>query len=384
VTKRRGPNGEDLERERGISYDPVKKRFKVYGKHGGKTLTDAKRKRRDLDREAKGTKLHALAAYFDHWANWQARKGRRNIKKDRRRLELHVEPTFGRRSLTDPTPPEFLELYWNLYDSGDGVIGARTIRDINGLISSVYSLAVFEGKADYNPATQMPYGSMPKVGDNPWPKYEPEEVAALLTDERIRLDRRVLYALLFWFADREGEGCGFTFADYDRTRKPLGSMVIDKQYQGQPLKGSRDDYVAVRRFPAHSEAARIVAEWKISGFASMLGRPPRDDDPIVPNPRDMKARKPNAVYKALIEDEKRIGIEHKKGRATHGFRKCWISMAHEADANREAVRVLTHTGRSRDVLDRYALWSWDKLCETVQLVQLPTTAQVIAFGGRSA
>jgi hypothetical protein len=98
----------------------------------------------------------------------------------------------------------------------------------------------------------------------------------------------------------------------------------------------------------------------------------------------MQARKPNAVYKALIEDEKRVGIEHKKGRATHGFRKAWISMAHDKNANREAVRVLTHTGRSRDVLDRYALWSWDKLCETVQLVQLPDTAQVIAFGGRHA
>lgn len=59
-------------------------------------------------------------------------------------------------------------------------------------------------------------------------------------------------------------------------------------------------------------------------------------------------------------------------------------MAHEAGANREAVRVLTHTGRSRDVMDLYALWSWDKLCETAELVRLPTTAQVIAFGGGDA
>jgi hypothetical protein len=368
----------------GITWDEAKKRYRVHGKHGGKTLAEAKRKKRELDREAKGTKPHTVAAYFDHWATWQQRKGRRNIKKDRRRLELHVEPTFGRRRLTDVTPPELLDLYWKLYDSGDGVVGARTIRDVNGQISSVYSLAVFEGLADYNPAMQMPPGSMPKVGDNPWPKYETNEVATLLTDERIRLDRRVLYAMLFWFADREGEGCGFRFADYDRTRKPLGSMVIDKQYQGQPLKGSRDDYVAARCFPAHSVAARIIAEWKLFGFASIFGRPPRDSDFIVPNPATMQARKPNAVYKALIEDEKRVGIEHMKGRATHGFRKCWISMVEDAGATRDQYRVLTHTGRSRDVLDAYAQRSWESLCETVQLVQLPTTAQVIAFGGRNA
>jgi hypothetical protein len=380
VAKRRGPTGEEL--PEGFSWDG--KRYRVHGHHGGKTLAAAKRKKRELDREAKGTKPHTLGAYLDHWETWQERKGRRNIKKDRRRLELHVEPTLARSRLTDVTPPELLDLYWKLYDSGEGVLGARTIRDVNGLISSVYSLAVFEGLADYNPATQMPRGSMPKVGDNPWPKYEPIEVAALLTDERIRLDRRVLYSLLFWFADREGEGCGFTFADYDRTPKPLGSIVIDKQYQRQPLKGSRDDYVAARRFPVHPDAAALIARWRLSGFPKFFGRPPRDDDPIVPNPSTMQARKPNAVYKALIEDEKRVGIEHKKGRATHGFRKAWISMAHDKNANREAVRVLTHTGRSRDVLDRYALWSWDKLCETVQLVQLPSTAQVIAFGGRHA
>ncbi len=382
MAKRRGPTGEEL--PAGISWDASKRRYRVRGKHGGKTLSDAMKRKRDLDREARGVKPHVLSAYFDHWAAWQQRKGRRNVKKDRRRLELHVEPTFGQKALTGLTPPELLDLYWKLYDSGDGVIGARTIRDVNGLISSVYSLAVFEGLADYNPATQMPRGSMPKVGDNPWERYEPGEVVTLLTDERIRLDRRVLYALLFWFADREGEGCGFTFEDYDRLPKPLGAMAIDKQYQGQPLKGSRDDYIAARRFPVHPEAAALIARWRLSGFPSIFGRTPRCDDPIVPNPRTMKARKPNAVYKALIEDEKRVGIEHKKGRATHGFRKCWISMAHEAGANREAVRVLTHTGRSRDVLDRYALWSWDKLCETAALVELPETAQVIALGGRRA
>jgi hypothetical protein len=382
VPKRRGPNGEDL--PDGISWDATKKRYRVHGKHGGKTLAEAKRKKRELDRETRGVKPHTLGGYFDHWQTWQERKGRRNINKDRRRLERHVEPSFGRARLTDVTSPELLDLYWKLYDSGEGVIGARTIRDINGLISSVYALAVFEGKADYNPATQMPRGSMPKVGDNPWPKYEPEEVAVLLTDERVRLDRRVLYALLFWFADREGEGCGFTFEDYDRTLKPLGSMVIDKQYQGQPLKGSRDDYVAARRFPVHPEAAALIARWKLSGFASIFGRPPRDADPIVPNPQDMKARKPNAVYKALIEDEKRVRIEHKKGRATHGFRKCWISLIEDAGVARDQYRVLTHTGRSRDVLDAYAQRSWQSLCETVERVQLPTTAQVIELGGRSA
>lgn len=380
MAKRRGPRGEQL--PDGISYDPAKKRFRVYGKHGGKTLAEARRKKREIDREARGVSPRTHTAYFDRWAAHKARQGRRNVDKERSNLERHVEPTLGHRHLMDVRPKDILDLWWELY--GERILGAKSIHNVHGSLSSVYSLAQFEELIDINPCKQIPRGEMPKVGDNPWPKFEPEEVAILTADERIRLDRRVLYSLFFFFADREGEGCGFTFEDYDRTCKPLGSIVIDKQYQGEPLKGSRDDYVAVRRFPVHPEAARIIAEWKLSGFASIFGRPPRDSDPIVPNPATMQARQPNAVYKALIQDEKRVGIEHKKGRATHGFRKAWISMARAAGGNPDVIRALTHNGRSRDILDLYTQWPWETFCATAQLVQLPSTAQVIAFGGRHA
>lgn len=382
----RGPRGEEL--PEGISWDGAKKRYRVRVPgmrspvHGGKTLQAAKRRKRELEREVKGVRQHALSAYINHWEAHKARTGRRNVKKERRALELHVEPTLGRRLLADVTPADLLDLWWALYESR--TINAKTIRNVHGSLSSVYSLALFEGLIDANPCKQIPRGEMPKVGRNPWKKYEPGEVATLLTDERIRLDRRVLYALLFWFADREGEGCGFTFADYDRTPKPLGSMVIDKQYGGQHLKGSRDDYTATRRFPVHPEAAALIARWRLSGFDSIFGRPPRESDPIVPNPATMQARSPNAVYKALIVDEKRVGIEHKKGRATHGFRKAFISMARAAGANSDVIRALTHPGRSRDVLDLYTQWPWETFCDAVQLVQLPDVADVIAIGGRSA
>ncbi len=381
----RGPRGEEL--PDGISWDAAKMRYRVRvpglksPAHGGKTLQAAKRKKRELEREVKGIRPQTLSAYIDRWEARKARAGRRNVKKERRALELHVQPTLGQRHLNDLTPGDLLDLWWTLYNGG---LSAKTIRNIHGSLSSVYSLAVLEQLVDINPCMQIPRGEMPRTGHNPWKKYEPEEVVALLTDERIRVDRRVLYALFFYFADREGEGCGFTFADYNRTLEPLGSMTIDKQYQGDPLKGSRDDYEATRRFPVHPDAAALLARWKLAGFASINGRPPRDNDPIVPNPATMKARSPNAVYKALIEDEKRIGIEHKRGRATHGFRKAWISMVHAAGADREVVRVLTHTGRPRDVLDLYTQWPWGKLCETVQLVQLPVAGEVTAIGGRYA
>lgn len=151
----------------------------------------------------------------------------------------------------------------------------------------------------------------------------------------------MVYALHFWFAAREGEACGF---------------------------------IAKRRFPVHPEVAALLARWKLSGFESVFGR----------SPRDMKARKLNGVCKALIEDEKRVGIEHQRGRATHGSRKAWISMAAAAGVDRECRRVLTHGGRKRDVMELYERWPWETLCDAVQHVQLPNIAQVIELGGRRA
>jgi hypothetical protein len=98
----------------------------------------------------------------------------------------------------------------------------------------------------------------------------------------------------------------------------------------------------------------------------------------------MRARDPGTVYKALIRDEKRVGIDHVRGRATHGFRKAWISMATAAGVDRECRRVLTHGGPKRDVMELYEPWPWETLCEAVQRVHVPTTAQVIEFGGRNA
>jgi hypothetical protein len=381
VAKRRGPNGEEL--PDGISWDGTKKRYRVHGRHGGKTLAEAKRKKREIEREAKGVRAYKLAPYIARWEARKERAGRRNVKKEARALELHVVPAFGRHHLTDVDASDILEHYWRLYDDGNG-LSAKTIHNVHAALSSVFTVAKLEKLVDYNPCREIPGDEMPQVGENPWEKYEPDEVVILTTDERIRIDRRVLYALHFWFAAREGEACGFRFTDCSRLSKPLGTMTIDSQYQDEPLKGSRDDYVATRRFPVHSAAAALLAEWRLSGFESIFGRPPRDDDFIVPNPRDTKARKPNAVYKALIKDEKRVGIEHIKGRATHGFRKCWISMAAAAGVDRECRRMLTHGGRKRDVMEVYERWPWETLCDAVQCVQLPNMAQVIELGGRRA
>jgi integrase len=324
---------------------------------------------------------YTLARYVPRWAAQQERKGRRSLERSLRQLELHVLPVLGAKQLGDIKPSEIIDLCWSLYRDG---LGAKTVSNLRVTLSSVYSRAVFEQLVDSNPCKQIPRGELPGLGDYSPPKYEPTEVMALTTDPRIRLDRRVLYSLAFYLIERIGEACGCRFSDWDRSTKPLGTMTIDHQYDDQPLKSATGDHRAVRRVPVHPELARTLAHWKLSGFSEVYGRPPREDDFISPYPRTLGARTLSKAGHDLLADERTVGIPRLKGRGTHGFRKAFISMAHDAGANREAVRVLSHTGRSGDVLNTYTHWAWETLCETVELVRLPSAAQVISMEDRHA
>jgi integrase len=288
-------------------------------------------------------------------------------------LRLHVDPAIGDRRLDDIRPADIVNLCWDLYAG----LSANTVtKNIKGYINSVFTHAVFEEACEFNPCASIPHGKLPKPGRNPWPPFERHEVEQLLTDPRIPPDRRMTYGLAFFLMERCGEVCGIRFSDWDRSLKPFSGVTIDSQYQDQPLKGSRDDYVAVRRVPVHPTFEPMLARWKASGFAETFGRPPRDDDFIVPRlaPHTRQARSRLQVWKALEADMALIGIKKLDGRATHGFRKAFITLACNDDgagmAPENVIKALSHTSQTREAFESYRRWEWGTYCEAVRCVQL--------------
>lgn len=385
-----------------MSWDDVKRRYRGRYKDAaghwktaslGKHYTRAKQRFAELKRDARDgivtsrqrvQREATLADYLEHFEHAQQRKGRRNRQRECNQLRLHVLPGLGTRRLRDVSPADVSDLLWELYEGG---LSAKSIANLKGTLSSLYSRAVFERRVDMNPCKMIPNGELPRVGDNPWPKFERREVEQLLTDERIPADRRVLYSVSFFLALRIGEACGLRFSDWDRSLEPLGGVIVDKQYQGEALKGSRDDFVAARRVPVHSELARILAWWKLGGFHAVYHRHPSEDDVLVPRiGADTQARSQSQAYKALVTDMAVLGVPHRPGRATHAFRKAFASMACDDDAggmaNQDVVKALTHTGKSRDVFERYKQWSWGTYCNAVRCVaiDLPAPGQVIRHG----
>ena len=314
-----------------------------------------------------------FAEYADRWAAHQRRSERRDTKRARNQLRLHVEPAIGDRKLDEIRPADIVNLCWDLYPG----LSANTVtKNIKGYINNVFNHAVFEEACEFNPCASIPPGKLPKRGRKPWPPFERGEVEKLVTDPRIPSDRRMIYGLAFFLMERCGEVCGIRFSDWDRSLKPFGGVTIDSQYQDQPLKGSRDDFVAVRRVPVHPIFEPVLARWKAAGFAETYGRPPRDDDFIVPRlaPDTGKARSHSQVWKALEADMELVDVKKEPGRATHGFRKAFITLACNDDgagmAPESVIKALSHTSTSREAFESYRRWEWTTYCEAVKCVQL--------------
>jgi len=387
---KRGPKGQAL--PPGITWDRGKCRYRIrwkkadgiWGtKSAGRNLEAAKRKLAELKHQARDGVVHddgqprssmTLAEYEDRWAAHKMRTGRRNVKRERNQLRLHIDPVLGRKRPADVTPADIVNLCWDLYDAG--LTAGTVTKNLKGTISSVFGRAVFEGVCEINPCALIPRGELPKPGRNPWTPFEPREVERLLTDPRVELDHRMLYRLAFFFIERCGEVCGLKFSDWDRAMTPLGAMTIDTQYQDDPLKGTRDDYIAVRRVPVHPQMQPILAWWRLTGFEQVYRRPPREDDFIVPRlpPFSRQARSHSQVWKALEDDMALVGVQKLPGRATHGFRKAFISMACNDDgagmAPESVIKALSHTSTSRDAFERYRRWSWETYCKAVECVHV--------------
>jgi hypothetical protein len=105
------------------------------------------------------------------------------------------------------------------------------------------------------------------------------------------------------------------------------------------------------------------AEWRLSGFAELYGRPPSDDDFIVPDAATIGARTENKAGKDHRGDMEALGI-YRRARLTHGLRRWFISACRNASARTEVVELMTHSAKG-EVIDAYTSWEWSTLCDEI-------------------
>ena len=374
----------------GIRWDEGKMRYRISYKdadgkwrreHAGRTFEAAKRQLTTRKRQVREGTLDlerdvgpnvTLAGYVRRWEAQQAVGKRRNIEREVRQLRLHALPMLGDRPVNRITPPDILRLCWSSYEpdeqrrKGNGKLGEKSVHNLKGVLSSVFSLAVFEGVMDRNPCAQIPRGKLPKIGKQKRPLYNREEARALMTDPRIPPDRRVFHTLQGLTGLRVGEVAGLRWRDHDPRTRPLGALHVHCQYDGQPLKTASGADTKARMVPVHPELARVLFEWRSHGFAAVYGRQPTEEDFIIPDRRTMGARTPSQVTKAPDHDCAAVGIEDK---GTHGFRRYFITYARADGASPDVLERFTHNRRG-EIIDVYTSFEWPTLCQAVSCLKV--------------
>ena len=121
--------------------------------------------------------------------------------------------------------------------------------------------------------------------------------------------------------------------------------------------------------------ARLLAEWKLSGFAKLFGHAPKPDDFMVPSRR----RRPDgslthrtvrrSLHNLQDRDCPKLGIT---ALTFHRFRDSFISHAQRGDALKSVIEKITHNAAG-DIIDGYTNLGWEPLCKAMLCFRITLT-----------
>ena len=323
------------------------------------------------------------------WSRDRATLGK-NAKAELAQVEQHVLPFIGDMLLADVKTPIAIDLFRRVRSEPSRATGRalspRTVHHLYAVFSLMMRDAALAGHVEHAIARLDERHLGRKVDRDPeWratAMFSRDEVQTLISTHKIPWDRRVAYAIELLAGTRPGEAAALRWRHYDTDKRPLGELLVARAYSAtfRGEKGTKTD--AVKHVPVHPTLAAILAEWKLGGWAEMMGRPPQPDDLIVPLPpadahaRTRKNRSAEpfrddsyARRRWLEEDLPALGWRHRRHYDT---RATFITLALEDGASREVIETrVTHTKRSRSAFDMYNRGlQWAATCAEVAKLRI--------------
>ena len=373
--------------------------------------------------------------YLKRWSDARRERELSNADADERRLQIHAVPRLGAMKLDEIKVRDIKALMLELRKKigrAKGDMAPRTARSVYFLLHTLFSDAIEDELLEHNPcALRNKSRYIPEKEDKdptwrPRAVYSRKEVEQLISDPRIPEYRRTRYALVFLTGMRINEVAARLWRDYDEQAEPLGRLLVLTSYNRRKkiIKGTKTS--VSRQVPVHPTLAKILAAWKLRGFRDYVGRPPREDDPIVPFvdggiPHNAGSSNPNAK---LTDDQvaeirsrrqagestrtigSRMGVSHKtisliarglsrtpraptqaqiqlfrdnialrelhsdlamlglRLRTMHNGRRTNITLTLAGGASKVLLRPMTH-GSKEDQIDDYHSVAWETLCQEV-------------------
>jgi integrase len=324
----------------------------------------------------------SVASWLEEWL--VGRRARvKDATNDEQRLRTHVLPvrlsenstlTVSDLLLTEVEPSHLVRVMEECDKAG---LAPRTKRNVYSVMKAMFrdariAIPGLFRMPDPCILTFRQYGSAEDKdpGWRPTARFTAEELAALIHDPRIPMDRRVQYALMSVGFLRDGEMAGLRWERILRDRPPLHGMHIMASYQ------DRTKTRVERIVPIHRVLEALLDEWRATGWPAMIGCAPAPADLVLPcpAPTNRGPRKPlgamrdkNYIWKRITKDLTTLGLRHRRA---HDLRRSGISLAQDCGADRNVLTWATHAP-PKDVMGLYTSLAWATLCTEVSKLMLP-------------
>lgn len=360
----------------------IRTEFSVGQERQARTMLDRLEERRAAGVEAIGDLGPVTMSRFSTQWMKEREKQVRTWKNDESVMRLHVLPTLGALRLDEVRAKHLVDLVksWRSKPA-DERLAPKSIYNAYSTVSALFRDAELEGLIDSDPCKLTKRQLGPKVDADP--EWRPTavftcaELELLISDDRVAMDRRVLYALEGIAGVRHGEAAGLSWRNVQQDMEPLGMIFVAFNYQHPLPKGD-----VCRPVPMHPALASILAEWRLHGWARMMGRQPTPDDLVLPLPPEAKSkfgrwRRKGYSYDRLETDLEALGLRHRRG---HDLRRTMISLCRANGARTDILKRATHKP-PKEVIEGYTTFEWDVVCAEVAKhpIRRPSTAEVISL-----
>lgn len=254
-------------------------------------------------------------------------------------------------------------------------------------LKRVFKHAVKAGLLESNPCDLDPRDDeLPKNQDKDltWrdrARFSQAEIERLLFSPELPLAHRVVYCCAAAAGPRASEISALRFDDIDYDRQMLPCIAISRSYNTDTRMEGPTKTGATKEVPMHPALAKMLAEWKLSGWPALMGRMPKANDLIFPRNAKGEHLTKWDIYRWLQRDLVKLGLRRRR---SHDFRRSFISLVVDNDGRHEVIRRATHARKKDGVIEGYTSIEWLTLCKEVlrlrlrrhdgELIQLPTTA----------
>ena len=332
---------------------------------------------------AKLTNARTVRAYVAAWLEAR-RESEHDWKQDRGRLTKHVLPVLGDMLLGEVRSAHIADLVRRLRFQSTPRLAPRTVHNIYSTLAAACRDAAIDGLIAVNPCilTELQLG--PVVDKDPeWRSgalFTRDEAETLISHTKIPMDRRVAYGLGLLSGIRPGEAGALRWRHYDPTMEPLGKLLVAMSWNTKrsALKGTKTE--TTKSIPVHPTLAAMLAEWKLSGWAQMMGRAPTADDLIVPLPPQTVARwtvRSGEPFRGYDYSSRRwreldLPMLGWRERSYYDMRSTFITLAIEDGADPAIIRDrVTHTKPKRSAFDGYDRGPhWIQTCAEIAKLQV--------------